>query len=68
MKSRTRSFAYAVLVAALASNVQGAAQSGVTLSGRLVNSRSDDPIQGATIQIDELRRADGVRSRWHVYI
>ena len=55
MQSRTRSFACAVLIAALAWNVPAAAQSGVTLSGRLLNSLSGDPIAGATVQIDELR-------------
>jgi iron complex outermembrane receptor protein len=52
----TRLFAYAVTVAALAFNVQVAAQSGVTLSGRLFNSVSGAPIAGATVQIDELKR------------
>jgi iron complex outermembrane receptor protein len=33
-----------------------AAQTGVTVSGRLLNSLSGDPIAGATVQIDELRR------------
>jgi iron complex outermembrane receptor protein len=56
MESRTRSFAYAVLVAALAFNVHAAAQAGVTLAGKLVNSLSGDPIPGATVQIDELNR------------
>lgn len=33
-----------------------AAQGGLALSGRLVNSVTGDPIAGATVQIDELRR------------
>ena len=56
MYSRTRAFAWAVLVAALASGANAAAQTGVTLSGKLVNSLSRDPIAGATVQIDELNR------------
>jgi iron complex outermembrane recepter protein len=56
MHSRTRLFACAVLAAAVALNVHLMAQAGVTLSGRLVNSLSGDPISGATVQIDELRR------------
>lgn len=32
------------------------AQTGVTLSGRLLNSLSGDPVAGATIRIDELKR------------
>ena len=56
MQSCTRFSACAVLVAALALIVPVAAQTGTTLSGRLVNSLSGDPIAGATVQIDELRR------------
>jgi iron complex outermembrane recepter protein len=52
----TRFVAYVVTAAALAFNVQVAAQSGVTLSGQLINSVSGDPIPGATVQIDELKR------------
>ncbi|MEQ1574594.1 MAG: TonB-dependent receptor [Vicinamibacterales bacterium] len=44
------------LVVALALNVQLWAQTGVAVTGRLVNSLSGDPIAGATVQIDELRR------------
>jgi iron complex outermembrane receptor protein len=33
----------------------GAAQGGVTVTGRLLNSFSGEPIGGATVQIDELR-------------
>jgi iron complex outermembrane receptor protein len=44
-----------------------AAQSGTAVSGRLLNALSGDPIGGATVQIDELRRqtvsaADGAFS------
>ena len=56
MYSRTRVFACAVLVAALACGANAAAQTGVTLSGKLVNSLSGDPIPDATVQIDELNR------------
>ncbi len=56
MQVCTRVFACAVLVAAVAFNVHLAAQAGVTLSGRLLNSLSGDPIAGATVQLDELRR------------
>jgi iron complex outermembrane receptor protein len=40
----------------LAFHLNAAAQAGVTLSGRLLNSLSGEPIGGATVQIDELRR------------
>ena len=43
----------AVCVLALAT--ASAAQSGVTISGRLINSLSGDPIPDAVVQIDELR-------------
>jgi iron complex outermembrane receptor protein len=47
--------------------VDSAAQTGVTVTGRLLNSVSGAPIGGATVQIDELRRqtisaADGTVS------
>jgi iron complex outermembrane receptor protein len=45
-----------VLLAALAAGATVAAQAGVTLTGRLVNSLSGDPIANAAVQIDELRR------------
>jgi iron complex outermembrane receptor protein len=35
---------------------ESAAQTGVSVSGRLLNSLSGDPIPGAMVQIDELRR------------
>ncbi len=44
------------VVAVLVMNAQLGAQTGVTVTGRLVNSLSGDPIGGATVQIDELRR------------
>jgi iron complex outermembrane receptor protein len=43
-----------ISVAALSATV--IAQAGVTLTGRLVNSLSGDPIPDAAVQIDELRR------------
>lgn len=55
MKLRTVLSAGMVIVAALALQVQVAAQGGVAVSGRLLNSLSGDPIAGATVQIDELR-------------
>lgn len=55
MQSRTH-FACAVLVALLALGASAAAQTGVTLSGRLINSLSGDPIPNAAVQLDELRR------------
>jgi iron complex outermembrane receptor protein len=48
--------AIAVLAAVLACQIQLSAQGGTTLSGRLLNSLSGDPIPGATVQIDELSR------------
>jgi iron complex outermembrane receptor protein len=53
---RTLSFVCAALVAALSLSTDAAAQPGAALSGRLLNSLSGDPIAGATVQIDELRR------------
>lgn len=47
--------AWAVLAVLLVSPTPAAAQV-ASLTGRLVNSLSGDPIGGATIQIDELRR------------
>ena len=54
MNSRLRTCA-AVLAIALTATV-GAAQTGVTLSGRLLNALSGDPIAGATVVLEELRR------------
>ena len=45
-----------VLASVLALNVTLVAQGGVTVTGRLFNSLSGDPIPGATVQLDELRR------------
>ncbi|MGE0446412.1 MAG: TonB-dependent receptor [Vicinamibacterales bacterium] len=56
MSPRSLSGACAVLCAALAFTAGLAAQAGVPFSGRLLNSLSGDPVAGATIQIDELRR------------
>lgn len=56
MHLRTLFRACALLISALALNATLAAQAGVALSGRLLNSLSGDPIAGATVQIDELRR------------
>jgi iron complex outermembrane receptor protein len=53
-----RSFVRAcfVFAVALMSWSQAAAQTGLTLSGRLVNSLSGAPIAGATVVIEEIRR------------
>jgi len=56
MQPRTLARACAVLLAALALHAQLAAQTGATFTGRLLNSLSGDPVPGATIQLDELRR------------
>jgi len=45
-----------VLLVTVAASATVAAQAGVTLTGRLINSLSGDPIPGATVQIDELGR------------
>jgi iron complex outermembrane receptor protein len=45
-----------VLAAALAISPRVTAQAGTQLSGRLINSLSGDPIAGATVTIEELRR------------
>ena len=44
------------LVIGLVISSQAAAQTGVPLSGRLLNSLTGGPLGGATVQIDELRR------------
>jgi iron complex outermembrane recepter protein len=49
-------WACAVLVVALGMSSPAAAQDGVPLSGRLLNSLNGAPLGGATVQIDELRR------------
>ncbi len=55
MYFRTRIFPYAVL-AVVGLTTHLAAQGGVPLTGRLLNSLSGAPIAGATVQIDELKR------------
>jgi len=45
-----------LIACAMVLGVGVAAQTGVTVSGRLFNSLSGDPIADATVQIDELRR------------
>jgi len=65
MVVRTLVRASAVFVAILVMASQAAAQNGVPLSGRLLNSLNATPLGGATVQIDELRRqaisgADGM--------
>jgi iron complex outermembrane receptor protein len=67
MYLRTPSRACFVLSAALALSASLAAQTGVAVAGRLINSLSGDPIAGATVQLDELNRrvtsaADGTFS------
>jgi len=54
VRSFVRACAFVLCATVLTSGLNG--QTGVTLSGRLVNSLSGDPIPGATVQIDELRR------------
>jgi iron complex outermembrane receptor protein len=44
------------IIGLIVTSVAAAAQGRVTISGRLLNSLSGDPIPGATVQIDELRR------------
>src|SRR5688500_13292402 len=66
MHSCTRFLACAVIAVA-SFGAQLAAQDTGTLSGRLVNSLSTEPVAQATVQIDELRRtttsgADGTFS------
>jgi iron complex outermembrane receptor protein len=56
MHVRTLAGACALLAALLTSDVSAAAQTAAPLTGRLVNSLSGDPIAGATVIIDELRR------------
>ncbi|HEY8549994.1 MAG TPA: TonB-dependent receptor [Vicinamibacterales bacterium] len=48
--------ACAVLVASLALGAQAMAQSGLVLSGRLVNSLTGEPVAGAVVLLEELRR------------
>jgi iron complex outermembrane recepter protein len=53
---RTLLSACAVLIAATSFSTGAAAQGGAAVSGRLINSLSGDPIPGAVVQIEELRR------------
>jgi iron complex outermembrane receptor protein len=53
---RTLARACAVFVVVLVMTSQAAAQDGVRLKGRLLNSLNATPLGGATVQIDELRR------------
>ena len=53
---RTLLSACAVLAAALSLSTSVVAQAGAAVSGRLINSLSGDPIPGAVVQIEELRR------------
>ena len=46
----------ALYLAAVCCTTQLLAQSGVPLAGRLLNSLTGEPIAGATVTIDELRR------------
>ena len=48
--------ACSLLTAIVVFATQAGAQGGVTFSGRLVNSLSGDPIAGASVTLDELRR------------
>jgi hypothetical protein len=58
MTSWLQTFCIGCATLALLVGLQGqsSAQGGVTVSGRLVNSVSGEPIGSATVQIDELRR------------
>ena len=56
MVVRTLIRACAVLVAILIAATPAVAQDGVPLSGRLLNSLNGEPLAGATVRIDELRR------------
>jgi iron complex outermembrane receptor protein len=56
MHARTYLFWCVMLTVTLGVNTPVAAQSGMTLSGRLINSLTTQPVGGATIQIDELKR------------
>ena len=56
MLVRTLVRACAVFAMALVMTSQAAAQTGVPLSGRLLNSLNATPLGGATVQIDEIRR------------
>jgi iron complex outermembrane receptor protein len=56
-RARPRVLTAIVFAAALVLRpATGAAQDAVTLSGRLINSLSGDPVAGATVLLEELRR------------
>ncbi len=56
MKSLTRTGAFVALAVIVLLGVQPSAQTGTTVSGRLVNSLSGQPIIGAVVMLDELRQ------------
>jgi iron complex outermembrane receptor protein len=56
MHVRTIPGACALLAISFTFTVNAAAQAGAPLAGRLVNSLSGDPIPGATVVLEELRR------------
>ncbi len=56
MYVRTLARACAVFVVALVMTSQAAAQDGVPIKGRLLNSLNATPLGGATVQLDELKR------------
>jgi iron complex outermembrane receptor protein len=56
MHVRTVIGACALLAVVLTLSVNAAAQTGAPFTGRLVNSLSGDPIPGATVLLEELRR------------
>jgi iron complex outermembrane receptor protein len=56
MQVRTLIGAYVVLAAMHALGVHAVAQTGVVLSGRIVNSLSGEPIAGAVVLVEEIRR------------
>ncbi|HLG60177.1 MAG TPA: TonB-dependent receptor [Vicinamibacterales bacterium] len=58
MHVRTLLFACAEIVLVLICSSHAAAQGGVSLSGRLLNSLSGAPIAGATVIIEEIRREE----------
>jgi iron complex outermembrane receptor protein len=56
MYVRTSARAALVCVAALVCAIQLSAQAGVPLSGTLTNSLTNEPVAGATVMLEELRR------------
>jgi len=56
MNTRVLVLLWRALLLAVISSAALSAQTGVTLSGRLINVLSGDPIPNATVQIDELGR------------